>query len=261
MRLDVFLFQNKYVKSRQKAKVLIEDGNVKLDGKVIFKSSYDVKEDEEHIVEIVDNCPYVSRGGLKLEKLLKEAKIDVNEKICVDIGASTGGFTHCLLTKGAKCVYAIDSGTNQLSQVLRSDMRVISIENFNARNITVDNIGRLVDVVTMDVSFISQTLILPAVSKLLNKNGVFLSLIKPQFEVGKANIDKGGIVKKATSRFQAIKSVISCANEQDLNCVAITQSPILGGDGNIEYLAAFSKNGVEINEDLIKKLVFDKQGE
>ena len=137
MRADLYLHSNGYVKSRQKAKSLIEEGNVTIDGKIILKPSQIIDDECEHIVNVVDNCPYVSRGGLKLEKILSEHKIDVQGKICLDIGASTGGFTHCLLLSGARKVYAVDSGTEQLDEQLRDDERVVSIENYNARNIVV----------------------------------------------------------------------------------------------------------------------------
>ena len=255
MRIDLFLFKNDYVKSRQKAKTLVEEGNVKVDGEVIKKPSYDIDECSKHLVEIFDDCPYVSRGGLKLESIIKHLNYDINGKVCVDIGASTGGFTHCLLLNGAKKVFAVDSGSNQLATELLEDPRVVSIEGYNARNISVDDIGTLADVITMDVSFISQTLIIPAASQLLNENGVFFCLIKPQFEVGRSNVGKGGIVKSAKARLEAVRSVIGCANSFGLKCIALIVSPIQGGDGNIEFLAAFAQNGIEIKDDYIRKIV------
>lgn len=258
MRIDLFLFQNGYVKSRQKAKSLIEEGNVSLDGKVISKPSFDVDELTEHTVSIVDKCPYVSRGGLKLEGLLKSANIDVTNKVCLDVGASTGGFTHCLILNGAKKVFAVDSGTNQLAPELKNDTRVTSLEGFNARNITVDDLGCLVDIITIDVSFISQTLIMPSAFKLLNDSGTYLSLIKPQFEAGRANISKGGIVKSARARFDAVKAVVDCAKVNSMLCTHLIKSPIQGGDGNIEYLAVFSKTGKPLEEKIIKNIVLQQ---
>lgn len=257
MRLDLFLFQNGYVKSRQKAKTLIEGRCVKVNSQTITKASFDISESEEQKIEVIDTCPYVSRGGLKLEEILKTSEICVSGKVCVDIGASTGGFTHCLLLNGAKKVYAIDSGTNQLDSTLKEDNRVISIENFNARNISNSDIGEKVDIITIDVSFISQNLIMPNAFKLLNDAGVYLSLIKPQFEVGKANIGKGGIVKDKKARLHAVLSVVECAKANSLICNAFIKSPISGGDGNVEYLASFSKYGEEVNQDTIKKIVFE----
>ena len=256
MRLDIFLFQNGFVKSRQRAKCLIEDGNVKVDGKVIQKPSFDVISNEIKI-EVIDDCPYVSRGGLKLEGILKATGVEVANKVCLDIGASTGGFTHCLLLNGAKRVYAIDSGTNQLDPLLKNDPRVISIENFNARNLTIEATTEMVDLITIDVSFISQNLIIPTIQAVLMDDGVFFSLIKPQFEVGKALVGKGGIVKDKKARLLAVESVLACACQYGLVCNMFLKSPIQGGDGNIEYLASFSKKGNPVNKEYIKKIVFE----
>ena len=159
MRADLFLFNGGYVKSRQKAKILIENKCVLIDGKVVSKPSFEIDELFEHKIEITDNCAYVSRGGLKLEAILDYAKIDVQGRKCLDIGASTGGFTDCLLKRGATVVYALDSGSNQLDIDIKNDPRVVSIENFNARNDLTSVINGKVDVITIDVSFISQTLI------------------------------------------------------------------------------------------------------
>lgn len=255
MRADIYLYQNGYVKSRQNAKNLIEERNVKIDGRIVSKASFDIDEAVEHIIEITHSCPYVSRGGLKLEGVINSAGIDVSGKICVDIGASSGGFTDCLIKHGAKRVYAIDSGTNQLDLSLRDNGSVISIENFNARYLNRELIGELVDVITIDVSFISQTLIMPAAFSILNENGIFISLIKPQFEVGRANIGKGGIVKDKSAHLLAITKVIGCAEANSFFCTHLIESPIHGGDGNTEYLAVFSKQGKRIDIDLIKKLI------
>ncbi len=255
MRLDLYLFANGYVKSRQKAKTLIENGGVKIDGKIIKKPSYEVSDSETISVEIEDSCPYVSRGGLKIEAIIKEANITVNDKVCLDIGASTGGFTDCLLKHGAKRVYAVDSGTNQLDLTLKENKNVISIENYNARNINIEDIGEAVDIITIDVSFISQALILPSAVKLLNENGIYISLIKPQFEVGKENIGKGGIVKDKKARLNAVNKIIECARINELKCTSFIKSPIQGGDGNTEYLAVFCKNEKEISEDIIETII------
>ena len=257
MRLDLYLLENNYVKSRQKAKSLIEEGNVKINGKIILKPSYSVDEETGLQVEIHDSCPYVSRGGLKLESILQITDTDVSNKVCIDIGASTGGFTHCLLMHGAQKVYAIDSGTDQLASILKNDNRVISIENFNARELRLDDIGELVDVITIDVSFISQCLILPNINKLLKPDGVFLSLIKPQFEVGRSNVGKGGIVKDKRAKFNGVISVLQCAESNSLICTSFTKSPIKGGDGNEEYLALFSFHGAPVSKDYIKKIIFE----
>lgn len=261
MRLDLYLFENNYVKSRQKAKGLICDGNVKIDGSVILKPSFDINNYIEHKIEINDTCPYVSRGGLKLESIINAIQAKLENKVCLDIGASTGGFTHCLLLNGAKKVYAIDSGTNQLAKQILEDERVVSIENYNARNLNFDDIGEYLDVITIDVSFISQNLIIPAACKLLKDDGVYLSLIKPQFETARAFIGKGGIVKDKKARLHAVMSVISCADINSLKCFAFLKSPIQGGDGNIEYLAAFSKKATSISNEYIKNIVLEWFGD
>ena len=257
MRADVYLYTFGYVKSRQKAKTLIESGYVYLNGDKILKPATELDENLEYEIEVKDPCPYVSRGGLKLEKILDTYSIDVSGKTAIDIGASTGGFTHCLLIYGADKVYAIDSGTNQLDDMLLDDERVISIENYNARNICVEDIGELADIITVDVSFISQTYILYPAVRLLKDDGIYIGLIKPQFEVGREKLGKGGIVKDKKSRLFAVNKVIDCARSCELKCTGFIRSPIEGGDGNIEFVAIFSKNGKEINEEYIRKTVLN----
>lgn len=255
MRVDIYLFQNEYVKSRQKAKNLILSQNVKIDGRIIDKPSFEIEDSIGHVVEISNDCPYVSRGGLKLEAIINHAKIDVKNKICIDIGASSGGFTDCLLQNGAKIVYAIDSGTNQLDSTLKNDQRVISYENLNARFLEKSLFKSLADLITIDVSFVSQTLIMASAFSLLSENGQYVSLIKPQFEAGRANIGKGGIVKEKKARLLAVMRVIEFAQQFSYNCTHFIKSPILGGDGNVEYLAVFSKNATPINKEIIKELI------
>ena len=257
MRADVYLYTFGYVKSRQKAKTLIESGYVYLNGDKILKPATELSENLEYEIEVKDPCPYVSRGGLKLEKILDTYSIDVSGKTAIDIGASTGGFTHCLLIYGADKVYAIDSGTNQLDEMLLDDERVISIENYNARNICVEDIGELADIITVDVSFISQTYILYPAVRLLKDDGIYIGLIKPQFEVGREKLGKGGIVKDKKSRLFAVNKIIDCARSCELKCTGFIRSPIEGGDGNIEFVAIFSKNGKEINEEYIRKTVLN----
>ena len=254
MRLDVYLFSKSYVKSRQKAKTLIEDGNVLVDSTIIKKPSFEIDEATEHNIQINDTCPYVSRGGLKLEKMLNELKLDLKNKVAVDIGASTGGFTHCLLLNGVSRVYAVDSGSNQLHESLLNDSRVISMEGFNAKELTTDIIGDKVDIIVCDVSFISQTFMISVAKGLIKDEGIYIGLIKPQFEVGKSKIGKGGIVKEPKYRLEAIKKILDCATENDFKCIAFTKSPICGGDGNIEYVVALSKNGHALSYEKIKDL-------
>ena len=257
MRADLYLFNFGYVKSRQKAKTLIEEGCVFLNGGKITKPSFDIGENSDCSIEIKDPCPYVSRGGLKLESAIKEFNIFLENKVALDIGASTGGFTHCMLLNGVKRVYAVDSGTNQLDSRLSNDERVISIENYNARNICIEDIGEMVDIITVDVSFISQTYILGPASKLLKEDGVYAGLIKPQFEVGRDKIDKGGIVKNKKNRLFGVMRVLNYAGLYGLRCVGFSVSPITGGDGNTEFLALFSRQGEEYNIENIKKTVLN----
>ena len=240
MRLDLFLFENGFSESRQRAKLLINSECVKVNGKVITKPAYDTLEGDT--VEVVgDPIGYVSRGALKLKAAFEEFNLTASNLVCVDIGASTGGFTDFLLKNGAKKVYAIDSGTNQLAETLRNDIRVISKEKYNARNLMLSDFDDKIDMAVMDVSFISQTLIIPALYNILDDNSLFVSLIKPQFEAGREAIGKGGIVKNPASRAFAIKKVVDCAKTVGFKLCGLTVSPILGGDGNTEYLALFSK--------------------
>ena len=195
MRLDLFLVDKALADSRQRAQRLIKNGCVSVDGKILTKPSEDVDTANEHLIEITetDDERYVSRGGLKLEGALSAFGISPKGMICADIGASTGGFTDCLLQNGAEKVYAFDSGSGQLHSKLKNDKRVISKEGFNARYITLSDVGERVDMVVMDVSFISQTIIIPALVKLLRENGIFVTLIKPQFEAGRSALGKNGI--------------------------------------------------------------------
>lgn len=246
MRADLYLYKSGYTRSRQKAQELIEAGAVTVDGREITKSSLDIDETTEHSVKIIETCPYVGRGGMKLEEALRAFSVSPKGKTAADIGASTGGFTDCLLRHGAKKVYAIDAGYGQLVQSLKLDERVVSIEHFNARNLTLETIGEQCDLVVMDVSFISQTYILPGVAAILKTGGRFISLIKPQFEAGKSAIGKNGIVRNEAYRFLAVKRILHTAESLGLSCIGLIRSPIKGGDGNIEYLAAFEMTGTPI---------------
>lgn len=253
MRIDKYLAESGLCESRNKALRLIEAGLVEVDGRIVQKPSYDLPEGTR--VKILgSDCPYVSRGGFKLAGALDVFHLDVRGMVCADIGASTGGFTDCLLQNGAAKVYAVDSGSDQLHHRLRSDARVVVMEGCNARTLSAEMLGETVDLVVTDVSFISQTLLHLPIASILKDGGIFISLIKPQFEVGRARLGKGGIVKSASYRHEAAEKVISSAEAVGLGCRAIIPSPITGGDGNIEYLALFVKgeaNGDELNiEDL-----------
>ncbi len=236
MRLDIFLTQNGFADSRTKAKTILEENRVTVNGKSINKASFDVAETDKVEIAFSDKTEYVGRGGLKLEKALQEFGVSPKGLICADIGASTGGFTECLLINGAEKVYAVDSGTNQLAKKLRNDSRVISMEGVNARTLTEDSFGEKVGLIVMDVSFISQTLLFPAIKRIIHDGCDIITLVKPQFEVGKPNIGKHGIVKDEKARKSALDKVIEEALAFGFTYVSHTVSPITGGDGNVEYL-------------------------
>lgn len=247
MRADVYLTKQRHVASRTRAQQLIAKGLVTLDGQVVAKASDEVDEALEHTVTLGEDMPYVGRGGCKLEAALDAFGLDVTDAWALDIGASTGGFTDCLLRRGAARVYAVDSGVGQLASSLCTDGRVVNIEKCNARYLDAgmldgafaDHDGA--DVVVMDVSFISQTCILPVLPPLLREQGRVVTLIKPQFEVGKQGIGKGGIVKDAAWRKFAVERVFNGATLAGLVPLDVIRSPIEGGDGNVEYLAVFRR--------------------
>lgn len=250
MRLDVFLAENGYADSRQRSKVLITSGCVNVSGKVVTKPAYDIAENDTVTVS-GDPIGYVSRGALKLKAAFETFNLSATDLVCADIGASTGGFTDYLIKNGAKKVYAVDSGTNQLAASLRSVKRVVSMEKYNARNLSLNDFGETVDIAVMDVSFISQTLIIPSLVKIMKDGALFISLIKPQFEAGRDAVGKGGIVKNPASRAFSIRKVIECAMENGLSLKGLIVSPILGGDGNTEYLAFFEKRDNDsLNENI-----------
>ncbi len=259
MRLDVFLTENGYTRSRSRAKEFIESGNVVLDGVVIKKPSWEISTEDgiTHTVELMSLEKYVSRGGLKLEGAIERFNIDVSGSVCVDIGASTGGFTDCLLKHGAGFVYAFDSGKDQLAEEILSNPFVLSREKFNARNLTPEDISphTCADIAVMDVSFISQTYIIPNVYSVLRDGGIFISLIKPQFEAGAAALDKGGIVRSVSDRRRAVEKVVLCAAACGFELKGLMRSTIEGGDGNIEYLAYFVRSGHGLNNCPVKQNV------
>lgn len=240
MRIDKYLAESGLCESRNKALRLIEAHLVQVNGVTVNKPSYDLPEGAE-VVILGSDCPYVSRGGLKLKGALDAFNLDVNGLVCADIGSSTGGFTDCLLQSGAVKVYAVDSGSDQLHRTLRTDPRVIVMEGCNARSLTTELLGEQVDLVVTDVSFISQTLLHRPIASILKDGGIFVSLIKPQFEVGRAGLGKGGIVKSTAYRHMAAENVIASSSSAGLGCRAVIPSPITGGDGNVEYLARFVK--------------------
>ncbi|MEO2069142.1 MAG: TlyA family RNA methyltransferase [Desulfurobacteriaceae bacterium] len=241
-RLDKLLVSKGLVKSRERAKALIMAGKVLVNGQVVDKAGASVSPDA--IIEIKgDDIPYVSRGGLKLETAIKEFNLDVKDFVCLDIGASTGGFTDCLLQHGAKKVYAVDVGRGQLDWKLRNDERVISIEQFNARYLTEEEVPEKVDLVVIDVSFISLTKILPVAKKFLKENGKIVALIKPQFELTKKEVDKGkGVVKDPELHRKAILKILDFAREIELYPENLTLSKPRGPKGNKEFLVLLSQN-------------------
>ena len=257
MRVDVYLAAAGYTQSRKKAQDLIDAGVVKIDGVIVKKSSLAINEAVEHDVVIEQPFLYVSRGGVKLEAALNAFGVNVNHKKALDVGASTGGFTDCLLKRGAKEVYAIDAGIDQLHESLRNDKRVHSIEHFNARELTPSITGGECDIAVADVSFISQTYIIAQIASCLRDGASFISLIKPQFEAGRAALGKNGVVTNSAYRFLAAKRVISFAVENGFDCVGLIRSPIEGGDGNVEYLAHFVKKSCvkpQIDDKIIKRV-------
>ncbi len=239
-RLDQYLLEKGFCRSRSLGAKLIRAGYVFVDGRECTKPSEPVEEGA--VVEIRENplTRYVSRGGLKLEEALAKFEISPKGLWCVDIGASTGGFTDCLLQHGAARVYAVDSGTDQLHPSLKENDCVVSLENVNARFLD-ESMVPVCPLVVMDVSFISQGKLYPAVSKVLKEEGVFISLVKPQFEVGRENIGSGGIVKSEKARLDCIEALKKEGERYGLIMKTHIPSPIAGGDGNIEYLALFEK--------------------
>lgn len=258
MRADVYLFNFGNAKSRQNAKLLIENGNVLLDGKIISKPALEVDETVSHIIEIINKPRFVSRGGEKLDYALEKFGIDVNKLVCIDVGASTGGFTDCLLQRGAKMVYAVDAGHSQLDSAIELSDRVISIEKYNAKYMQESDFPCKFDIAVMDVSFISQTMIHSGLNSVLCNDGIFISLIKPQFECGKSALNSHGIVKKSNYHLQAINRVIDSALTAGFSCLDVARSPVEGGSGNIEFLAFFQKSSKPINritENKIKQII------
>jgi len=235
-RLDITLVENGLARSRTQAAELVRAGNVVVDGALAGKPSLLVESSAN--IEVREQLPFVGRGGLKLAHALKFFSINVAGLTAVDIGASTGGFTDCLLQNGAKKVYAIDVGHSQLVPELRADPRVVSMESTDIRTA---KLPELVDIAVVDVSFISVTNIFSSIHALLKDSGQAIVLIKPQFEVGKGKLGKGGVVKDEDARLAAVDSVITKAQASGFACVSLTESPILGGEGNKEYLAVLKK--------------------
>lgn len=239
-RLDVLLVNKGFYPSREKAKTAIMAGLVFVDGQISDKAGMSINIDCDIKVK-QDLYPYVSRGGLKLEKAIDLFSIDLKDKVCMDVGASTGGFTDCMLMNGAAKVYAVDVGYGQLAWKLRSDSRVINIEKCNFRYFDQSQVDEEIDFMSMDVSFISLKLIFPMATKLLKDGGSILCLVKPQFEAGRQQVGKNGIVRDINVHVEVIEKVISYARENELIAKNLTFSPITGAKGNIEYLLHLNK--------------------
>ena len=241
-RLDVVLIERGFAPSRQRAQELITGGQILVEGKVCTKASRQVGEDAEITMEGI-GLAYVGRGGLKLEKALRHYEICLDGCVCMDIGASTGGFTDCMLQKGAAKVYAVDVGHDQLAQVLREDSRVVNLEGTDIRTLSEDAVTAPVDFISVDVSFISLRLILPSAARFLRKNGTAVLLIKPQFEAGKENIGKHGLVKSKKVHIRVLEQVMQELAGNGFSLRMLCPSPIRGGSGNAEYLAVVTKSG------------------
>ncbi len=243
-RIDVYLAEHGYCKSRSQAAAAIAEGRVLLGGIPVSKASVPVEDGA--VLEVIEkDTRFVSRAGYKLDAALAAFGLDVTGMTAVDLGASTGGFTDCLLQHGAAFVYAVDVGSGQLDDSLRNDARVKNMENTNARYLTKDAFDRKADLVVTDVSFISQRLLYAAVADILPAGGVFVSLIKPQFEVGKSKVGKGGIVKDPTGKlFRGVLAELTAEGKHHgLLLQKHIDSPIKGGDGNREYLALWVREG------------------
>ena len=240
-RLDILLVEKGIFTSRERAKTSIMAGKIFVDGQRVDKAGEKVNIEAEIIFK-GQEIPYVSRGGLKLEKAMKSFGVSLENKTCMDIGASTGGFTDCMLQNGAKKVFSIDVGYGQFAWKLRTDPRVVCMERTNIRYVTPENIGEQVDFASIDVSFISLKKIMPATINLLSDKGEVVALIKPQFEAGKEKVGKKGVVRDINVHYEVVKSIVDYLYSQDLNVLSLSYSPIKGPEGNIEYLVYFTKD-------------------
>lgn len=238
-RLDVYLQTNNLASSREKSKQLIKNSCVFVNDILITKCSYKVSINDK--IEVKNNSNYVGRGALKIEKAIKLFNINPTDKVAVDIGASTGGFTDYLLKHNAKKVYAVDVGHGQLHEDLRANKKVVNLEKTNFRHIDTSVFIEDIDIIVVDVSFISLKLILPKISEISNDNTEIVILIKPQFEAGRHNIGKNGIIKDKSIHLEVLNNIVEYLSENNFSLINVTNSPIKGGDGNIEYLGYLKK--------------------
>ena len=244
IRLDQYLVQHGMIQSRERAKALIMAGVVFVNEQKVDKAGEMIKEDAKVEVRGHD-IGYVSRGGLKLEKAMQCFPLTPNGKVCMDIGASTGGFTDCMLQNGAVKVYAIDVGYGQLAWKLRCDERVINLERTNIRHVTEKEVPELLDFASVDVSFISLKLVLPVLYRLLKEGGEAVCLIKPQFEAGRELVGKKGVVREESTHVMVVENALSFAKDNGFTPIHLTFSPVKGPEGNIEYLMHLKKGEYE----------------
>lgn len=255
-RLDVALVERGLILSREKAKVVIMEGLVYVNGQKSDKAGAQVKDDDT--IEIRgETLRYVSRGGKKLEKAMQVFPISLEGCTCIDIGASTGGFTDCMLQNGAKKVYSVDVGYGQLAWSLRTDERVVNLERTNIRYVTEEQIPDSIDFISVDVSFISLTLVLPVAWKLLKDQACMVCLVKPQFEAGKDKVGKKGVVREPQIHKEVIRKVADCAVGLGFAVKGLDYSPIKGPEGNIEYLLFLQKTDSEggLSDEIIDQTV------
>ncbi len=254
LRLDVLLTERGLCESRQKAQAAIMAGLVTVNGEKVTKSGAGVLESD--VLEVKGPAiPYVSRGGLKLEKAMKLWSIDLSGKLCADIGASTGGFSDCMLQYGAAKVYAVDTGYGKLDWKIRTDSRVVALERTNARYLTHEQIPDELDFASVDVSFISLRLILPALRGVLKDGGEVVCLVKPQFEAGRENVGKKGVVRDPAVHLQVLERFLIHASENGFFVKELTFSPIKGPEGNIEYLGYLMTRDMPLQPLDLKELV------
>nr|WP_207710309.1 TlyA family RNA methyltransferase [Anaerotruncus colihominis] len=255
-RLDILLTEKGFFPSREKAKAVIMAGQVYINGQKADKPGMDVAEDAE--IEVRgDALRYVSRGGLKLEKAMQVWPIVLQDRICMDIGASTGGFTDCMLQNGAARVYAVDVGYGQLAWKLRNDPRVVNLERTNIRNITPKQAPDKIEFISVDVSFISLRLVLPVAARLLCLNGKAVCLVKPQFEAGREKVGKKGVVRDRATHVEVLERAVGYALENGFAICGLDFSPVKGPEGNIEYLMYLQKapDGAVVDSTTIETLV------
>ncbi len=240
IRLDMYLAENGLAPSREKAKAIIMSGIVYVDDQKCDKAGMSVSPGQK--VEVRGNTlRYVSRGGLKLEKAMQVFPVRLDGRVCMDVGASTGGFTDCMLQNGAQKVFAVDVGYGQLAWSLRTDSRVVNMERTNIRYVTAEQIGQPLDFASIDVAFISLGLVLPVVSTLLKKGGEVVALIKPQFEAGREKVGKKGVVRDPAVHEEVVSEVCEKAEKTGFGVLGLSFSPVKGPEGNIEYLVYLKK--------------------